>query len=104
MPDENQIGSVRLTYPRTHKISDLKPLYEIYKRRFPEVIAAWVAIERKSPHIEADDLPPIAAHLYSFLQESVLYEGPLSLLMAFLDFRKMIVREYLGYSLVPEGH
>jgi hypothetical protein len=95
---------MKLTFPKTHKTEHLRPLYEEFKLLYPDLINEWIKIESKAPYIDEDDLPPISNQVQVFLNSKVENEGPTSLIIAFLDFRKLLVKEYLGYSLSPEGH
>lgn len=95
---------MKLTYPKSHKMSEIAKLYAEYKSLYPEIIKEWVEIERRSPHIDEDELPPISEHVQKFLDERVENSGHLSLLSAFSDFRQLLNKEYLGRPLIPEGH
>lgn len=95
---------MKLTFPKTHRTEEMRPLYEEYKSLHPDIIEEWVEIESRSPNIGDDEIPPISEHVQEFLRTRTENDGPTSLLYAFLDFRILLVKEYLGYSLIPENH
>jgi len=38
--------TIKLTFPRSHKPKDLKPLYEEFKALHPDKFNTWEALER----------------------------------------------------------
>ena len=92
---------MKLTYPPSHRTDDLRPLYQEYRELYPELFEEWLRIERKEREIGLDELKDIQTHIYGFLRERTEVEGHMGLIEGFVSFRKLIVKEYLGYSLVP---
>ena len=92
---------MKLTYPPSHRTEDLRPLYEEYRGLYPEQFAEWLRIERKGRNIDPDELRDTLVHIHSFLQSRLETDGYPALIEGFISFRKLIVNEYLGYSLIP---
>lgn len=92
---------MRLTFPPSHRTEDLRPLFEQYKDMFPEIYGTWCSIEEKGRGINPDELKEIQQHVYSFLRERMDYDGSGALVGGFFSFRKILVKDHLGYSLVP---
>jgi hypothetical protein len=92
---------MKLTFPKSYTLAEVRALYDNYRRSYPDIYEEWVTIERKGRDIEPDDLLDIQTHVYSFLRDRAEWEHSLAPSEVFLDFRRMIVSEHLGYSLYP---
>ena len=92
---------LRLSYPRSHTRAQLMPLYSEFRELHPDVYDRWVEIEGKGVTIEPGDLADVHAHVDAFLRERTESENHLERDIAFLDLRKILVKEHLGYDLVP---
>lgn len=92
---------MQLTYPKSYSSAELRAIYDEYRAQYPEVFQAWVEIEKRGRDIHHNDLLPTQKHLYNYLSQRADFENHLALSEVLLDFRKLIVKEFMGYDLVP---
>ena len=92
---------MKLTFPPAHKTDDLRPLYEEFRDSYPDVFTTWLEIEKKGSKIGLDELKDVQTCIYDFLRRRVAVEGHMALTEGFVSFRKIIVKDNLGYDLIP---
>lgn len=93
---------MKLTYPKSHTTKEIRPLYEEFLASYPEVFKEWLKIETKGRKMDEDELRPIIEIICDFLKSKTEWETDYAVLLAVLDFRQTMVKENLGYSLIPE--
>lgn len=96
---------LKLTFPRTHTISDIEPLFYQFKREYPDVYDEWynwtLTNFRENRHF--DDVQPEARRrsiaLNNFIPLVTECTSPDALTSAMSDFNKImfdIVREQIA--------
>ncbi|MDG5750730.1 hypothetical protein P8R33_06420 [Qipengyuania sp. XHP0211] len=93
---------LKLTFPRSHQLEDLRPLYEEFKLAHPAVFDEF----RKRGKAYRDGTVPVPEEysedpvyskaldsVSSFLKSRTQWEFPSALTAAFMDFRRLLERE-----------
>lgn len=95
------VTRMKLTYPPSHKTSDLVALFDEYTSLRPDLSQQWLEIEKKGRDLKPGDLDQVGRDVEGFLATKVDFNNRIALTYGFLTFRKILVRRFLGYDLVP---
>jgi len=91
------LNMIKLRYPTSNTLEDLGPLYDEYKKAFPEIMAEWFAIENKSPEdFGPDDLKDIQYHVMDFLKSRTDWDTQAAVSMGFGLFRGLVEKDLLA--------
>ena len=78
-------------YNRTHTTEDMRPLYEIFKEKYPGNFEKWKIVEMDP--IDDRELIPYNSKIREFLRSRVEYTRELDFAHAVMDFRKLVNEE-----------
>lgn len=81
---------IRLTYPKSHSVDDLRQLYKDFQIERPEVFKKWKLLEENWRDGNESDLPPISNEIHNFLKLHTDWDSLDAIISATLDFRRLM--------------